>query len=96
MPRGRQIDDGEPGVRETGPAIGPHAFVIRPAMPQRRDHPPQPRLQLIARRCCPDYKKTANPAHSIVLSMDAQKSARPRGFFSFPTNLSAYLDHTTP
>jgi hypothetical protein len=94
MPGRRQIDDGEPGMRETGPAISPDAFVIRPAMPQGRDHPPQPRLQLIASRRCPDDKKTANPAHSIVLSMDAQKSANPRRFFSFPPNLSADLDHT--
>jgi hypothetical protein len=44
MPSRRQIDDGQPSVRETGPAIGPDALVIRTAMPQRRDHPPQPSL----------------------------------------------------
>src|SRR5438445_10313939 len=64
MARWRGVDDRQAGMREAGPTIGPDAFVVRPAMPDRRDHRPEPDLQLIAADRPRGYKETANAAQS--------------------------------
>src|SRR5262249_24893886 len=63
MGGGREVDDRETSMRETGTAISPHAFIIRPAVPQCADHRPEPRLQLWDRRRCAREQKTADAAH---------------------------------
>jgi len=36
----REVDDRQAGMGKPSPLIGPHAFIIRPAMPQGSGHPP--------------------------------------------------------
>ena len=79
MAGGRGIDDRQAGMGETRPAIGPDALVIRPAMPQRRDHGAQPRLQLAGRQCRTGQEETADAAHWPLLSNRARRRSRPSG-----------------
>ncbi len=67
----REIDDRQPRVSDPGSAIGPNAFIIRPAMPQGRDHRPKSRFGRIPRQCCAG-EKPANAAHSVLSLREEQ------------------------
>ena len=75
----REIDDRQSGMGKAGPAVGPHAFVIGPAMPQRLDHPPQPRFELSGPRRCSRSHKTGNSAHFPTLLFKPGFLPRNRG-----------------
>jgi hypothetical protein len=63
MPGRRQIDDREARMPEAAEPVGPDALIVRPAMPDRRDHAPQPRLDLGRGQCRVRQKRTGDAAH---------------------------------
>ena len=63
MPGRRQIDDREPRVPEAAQPVRPDALIVRAAMPDRRDHAPQPRLDLGRGQCRVRQERTRDAAH---------------------------------
>src|SRR5207237_3412250 len=63
MPGGRQIDNRQPALRQrdAGLSIGPHAVIVRPAMPEQVGHPPRDEGILPCRASTSE--KTGDSAH---------------------------------